>query len=117
MSSWAKRGDRKVEISRPAGILSPADGITRSDLIQYYRMVPGQRLPVPGDGRWCGADIRRESAQETSSRSGLRPGFLIRSLGSPWPCNVAAWAMCSATTRPPGSTWLTKPLCTSSAEV
>ncbi|MET9463893.1 non-homologous end-joining DNA ligase [Streptomyces sp. NPDC006544] len=40
-----RAGRRTVEISRPEKLLFPADGITKADLVAYYRAVAARMLP------------------------------------------------------------------------
>jgi len=44
MTRWLQVGGLAVPINRPEKILFPADGITKANLIQYYRMVAGRLL-------------------------------------------------------------------------
>jgi bifunctional non-homologous end joining protein LigD len=42
-------GRRRVEVSNPEKVLYPEDGITKADLVEYYRRVAGHMLPYLAD--------------------------------------------------------------------
>jgi bifunctional non-homologous end joining protein LigD len=44
-----RAGRRTVELSNTAKVLFPGDGITKGDLVQYYRAVAGEMLPLLRD--------------------------------------------------------------------
>lgn len=44
-----RAGRRTVELSNTAKVLFPGDGITKGDLVQYYRAVAGEMLPMLRD--------------------------------------------------------------------
>ena len=45
MSTTLRVGGRSIEISKPDKVLFPADGITKGDLIAYYRRIAERLLP------------------------------------------------------------------------
>lgn len=69
-------GDRAVPLSRPEKILFPDDGITKGDLIEYYRRVADWMLPHLRD---------RPLALERYPDGIGRPGFFQKKAGTYYP--------------------------------
>ncbi len=47
--SELKVGGHKIEVSRPDKVLFPGDGITKADLVEYYRQIGPVMLPYVRD--------------------------------------------------------------------
>jgi bifunctional non-homologous end joining protein LigD len=43
--SELKIGDHTIEVSRPDKVLFPSDGISKADVVEYYRQVGPMMIP------------------------------------------------------------------------
>ena len=77
--SELKVGYRTIEVSRPNKVLFPSDGITKAELVEYYRQVGPMMIPHlrnrPVMMQRFPDGIDRKGASSNRSRPTSRTGF------------------------------------------